>query len=157
MQGSSFSFLPPALAILALPQNQCPSGPINTNLTNGTLLYNDTDGSIVDGNELWYRRMRQVRFLSFLVLYIIPATILTVTFIPLLDEAQVLAEKLFTLNEMELVICMVSQMLLYTLLPIFISRSPSNLSKKAHKSKTLIENSFAILASTESALLFRPL
>lgn len=60
LQGASFSFLPSALAILALPHNKCPDGPLHKNLTDGALLYNDTDGEWVDGNELWMRRMREV-------------------------------------------------------------------------------------------------
>lgn len=57
LQGGSFSYLPPALAILALPHNECPSDPINVN---GSLLYNDTDGELIDGTEVWMRRMREV-------------------------------------------------------------------------------------------------
>nr|CAB3266161.1 solute carrier family 23 member 1-like [Phallusia mammillata] len=61
MQGGTFSFLPPTLAILALPHNQCPD-PLPSEFRNSSVtLYNDTDGSIVDGNELWMRRMREVQ------------------------------------------------------------------------------------------------
>ncbi|XP_076805161.1 solute carrier family 23 member 1-like [Clavelina lepadiformis] len=61
MQGSSFAFIPPILAILALPHNQCPS-PLPSNFTNSsTTFYLDTDGEVVDGEELWQRRMREVQ------------------------------------------------------------------------------------------------
>ncbi|XP_078486668.1 solute carrier family 23 member 1-like [Ciona intestinalis] len=60
MQGNSFSFLPPAIAILSLPHNQCPpalpTGYMNTTVT----LYNDS-GLIVDGEEVWHRRIREVQ------------------------------------------------------------------------------------------------
>ncbi|XP_039257710.2 solute carrier family 23 member 2-like [Styela clava] len=62
MQGGSSAFLPATLAILSLPHNRCPSAPINnTDLTNGTVMYNDTDGTLVDGAELWQRRMREIQ------------------------------------------------------------------------------------------------
>jgi len=57
MQGGTFTFLAPTFAILSLPHNRCPS-PFFSNST--IKLYNDTDGSIVDGSELWMRRMREV-------------------------------------------------------------------------------------------------
>nr|XP_002124192.1 solute carrier family 23 member 1 [Ciona intestinalis] len=61
MQGGTFSFLPPTLAILSLPHNKCPpalpSGFNNVSYT----LYNDTDGSIIDGTEVWQRRIREVQ------------------------------------------------------------------------------------------------
>ena len=61
-QGTSFAFLPPVLAILNLPHNQCPD-PLPPGFMNSTTtLYNDTDGSIVDGEELWQRRIREVIF-----------------------------------------------------------------------------------------------
>ena len=60
LQGAAFSYLPPTFAILALPKNQCPAplpdGYGDFNVT----MYNDTDGSIIDGNELWMRRIVQV-------------------------------------------------------------------------------------------------
>ncbi|XP_039260225.2 solute carrier family 23 member 1-like [Styela clava] len=61
LQGGSFTFLPSTLAILALPHNTCPLGPVNPNITNGSFLYNDTDGMLVDGTELWQRRMREIQ------------------------------------------------------------------------------------------------
>ncbi|XP_078492590.1 solute carrier family 23 member 2-like [Ciona intestinalis] len=61
MQGGTFSFLPPTFAILSLPHNKCPpalpSGFNNVSYT----LYNDTDGSIIDGTEVWQRRIREVQ------------------------------------------------------------------------------------------------
>lgn len=60
LQGSSLSFLPPIFTILSLPQNQCPAPLPRSNDSNVTL-YNDTDGMIVDGEELWQRRMREIQ------------------------------------------------------------------------------------------------
>ena len=61
LQGSSLSFLPPIFTILSLPQNQCPE-PLPSNFsTLNITLYNDTDGMIVDGEELWQRRMREIQ------------------------------------------------------------------------------------------------
>lgn len=61
MQGASAVFAPSIIAILTLPHNQCPSQPINASVADPRdYLYNDTDGAIVDGTELWQRRMRQV-------------------------------------------------------------------------------------------------
>nr|XP_018672004.2 solute carrier family 23 member 2-like [Ciona intestinalis] len=60
MQGISIAFLPPTLVILSLPHNQCPpalpDGYMNTNVT----LYNDS-GLIIDGQEVWHRRIREVQ------------------------------------------------------------------------------------------------
>ncbi|XP_076824585.1 solute carrier family 23 member 2-like isoform X2 [Clavelina lepadiformis] len=61
MQGGTFSFLPPTLAILALPHNQCPAPLPEGFMNSSKTLYNDTDGSIVDGAEVWQRRMREVQ------------------------------------------------------------------------------------------------
>ncbi|CAK8682676.1 unnamed protein product [Clavelina lepadiformis] len=61
MQGGTFSFLPPTLAILALPHNQCPAPLPEGFMNSSKTLYNDTDGSIVDGTEVWQRRMREVQ------------------------------------------------------------------------------------------------
>ena len=60
LQGGTFSYLPPTFAILALPQNACPA-PIAPDFVNyNVTMYNDTDGTMVDGNQLWMRRMVQV-------------------------------------------------------------------------------------------------
>ncbi|CAK8682679.1 unnamed protein product [Clavelina lepadiformis] len=61
MQGATFSYLPPTLAILALPHNQCPAPLPEGFMNSSKTLYNDTDGSIVDGAEVWQRRMREVQ------------------------------------------------------------------------------------------------
>ena len=61
MQGSSFTFLPPLFAILSLPHNLCPAGPSSITADNSSMpIYNDTDGTIVTGDELWKKRMREV-------------------------------------------------------------------------------------------------
>ena len=59
-QGTSFAFLPPVLAILNLPHNQCPDPLPPGFMNSSSILYNDTDGMIVDGTELWQRRIREV-------------------------------------------------------------------------------------------------
>ncbi|CAK8687066.1 unnamed protein product [Clavelina lepadiformis] len=60
VQGSSYAFLPTALAILALPHNQCP-GPLPGNFTNSSAtFYLNTDDEVVDGEELWHRRIREL-------------------------------------------------------------------------------------------------
>ena len=44
-----------------LPHNQCPEPLPEGFMNSSTSMYNDTDRSIVHGEELWMRRMREVR------------------------------------------------------------------------------------------------
>nr|XP_026693018.1 solute carrier family 23 member 2-like isoform X2 [Ciona intestinalis] len=61
LQGSSFAFFAPILSSLALPHNKCPDPLPPGSFNSTTTLYNDTDGSIVDGEELWMRRVRETQ------------------------------------------------------------------------------------------------
>jgi len=60
LQGTSFAFVAASIAVLTLPENQCPE-PLPEGFRNSTIaFYNDTDGTIVDARELWMKRVRQV-------------------------------------------------------------------------------------------------
>uniref|UniRef100_F6W7L1 Solute carrier family 23 member 2 n=1 Tax=Ciona intestinalis TaxID=7719 RepID=F6W7L1_CIOIN len=60
MQGNSIAFYPPLLAILALPHNHCPPALPTGYMNSSVTLYNDS-GLIVDGQEVWQRRIREVQ------------------------------------------------------------------------------------------------
>ncbi len=85
IQGSSFAFVFPTISLMLLPRNLCPDplepGPsASINFTNSSSaptatttsphnvvesgppmqMYNDTDGRIVDSDELWMSRMNEV-------------------------------------------------------------------------------------------------
>ncbi|XP_039254701.2 solute carrier family 23 member 2-like [Styela clava] len=61
VQGTTFTLIAPVIAVLSLPHNECPNTNVGINNETGHFLYNDTNGDVVDGVELWQRRMREIQ------------------------------------------------------------------------------------------------
>lgn len=56
LQGGTFTFITPTLAILALPKWKCPKGNVMTSDLNAT----ESSVSRIDPEEVWKMRMREV-------------------------------------------------------------------------------------------------